>query len=235
MSIERAGERAYRELRDAIVDGELAPGTPLGEVEQAARLGVSRTPLREALARLESEGLVHPAGRGVIVSAVSLGRIRELFELREALEIQAARLAAERGDRAVFATLAARFGDVDELLDHDDPHRHGYYALVDELDRALDAAVGNEYLVAALATLRIHLVRVRRLAKHDPERLQEAAREHRVIVEALAAGDGELAAAATRVHLGRALASLLARSAEAGAEDLAAAPHSLPAPTRRSA
>lgn len=217
MTVERAGDRAYRALRDAIVDGELTPGTPLGEVEQAARLGVSRTPLREALARLEAEGLVAPHGRGVVVTEVSLDDIRALFELREPLETQAARLAAERGDPETFARLAARFGDIGELLDHDDPARHGYYALVDELDAALDAAVGNAHLVAALAKVRLHLVRVRRLARHDPVRLEEAAREHRVLVEAIASGDADLAVAATRVHLGKALASLTARSTPTGA------------------
>ena len=96
----RASDRAYAALRDEIIEWRLPPGTVLGEVEQSARLGVSRTPLREALRRLSADGLVAAAGgRGVVVTDVALDDIRELFELRRALEEQAARLAAERGDR----------------------------------------------------------------------------------------------------------------------------------------
>ena len=69
----RASDRAYATLREEIVDGLLAPGTVLGEVEQSARLGLSRTPLREALSRLVSDGLAAPSrGRGLLVTAVSL-------------------------------------------------------------------------------------------------------------------------------------------------------------------
>ena len=83
----RASDKAYQTLLDEIVEGSLAPGTVLAEVEQAARLGVSRTPLREALAHLRKDGLVEPlAGRGLIVTAISIDDIVELYELRQPLE-----------------------------------------------------------------------------------------------------------------------------------------------------
>ena len=93
---ERASDRAYEALRSEILDGVLLPGTVLGEVEQSARLGVSRTPLREALSRLTADALVEPSGRGLVVTELSTDSIRELYELRQALEEQAARLAAAR-------------------------------------------------------------------------------------------------------------------------------------------
>src|SRR5690606_7308296 len=106
----RASDRAYRALRDDIIDWALPPGTVLGEVEQADRIGVSRTPLREALSRLVADGLVAPqAGRGLVVTDVSVDNIRELFEVRRALEEQAARLAARRADASTFAALEAEF------------------------------------------------------------------------------------------------------------------------------
>ena len=206
---QRASDRAYLTLRDEIVEWELRPGSVLGEVEQSTRLGVSRTPLREALARLVADGLVSSqSGRGLVVTNLSLASIREIFEVRQALEEQAARLAARRGDTAVFDQLEREFAAVNELLEHDDPARHAYYGLVARLDDAVDNAVDNSYLTAALATLRTHLVRVRRLAVDDPARLSAAAAEHLLIVQAIAARDPELAAHATQVHLHQALRNI---------------------------
>jgi DNA-binding FadR family transcriptional regulator len=81
----RASDRAYETLRQEILHWRLAPGAVLGEVEQAARLGISRTPLREALSRLMADGLVEAqSGRGLVVASVSSEAVHELFELREA-------------------------------------------------------------------------------------------------------------------------------------------------------
>lgn len=206
----RASDKAYRTLRGEIIDWQLPPGTVLGEVEQSTRLGVSRTPLREALARLTADGLVATqAGRGLVVTDVSTDNIRELFEVRRALEEQAARLAAERGDRAVFEELEREFLAVPTMLEAEDPARHDYYELVARLDRAIDGSVANPYLVTAMRNLRTHLVRIRRLARDDTDRLQDAAREHLTIVRAIAAHDPELAAHATHLHLHQALEHLL--------------------------
>ncbi|BAS12952.1 2-methylcitrate dehydratase 2 [Arthrobacter sp. Hiyo8] len=104
----RASDKAYAALREDIIEWRLAPGTVLAEVEQSERLGVSRTPVREALGRLSAEGLTTAAGgRGVVVTDISLEDIDELFELRETLEGKAAALAAVRGERPVFERLHA--------------------------------------------------------------------------------------------------------------------------------
>ncbi|MCW4386372.1 GntR family transcriptional regulator [Salinibacterium sp. SYSU T00001] len=207
----RASDRAYSTLRSEIVEWMLPPGTVLGEVEQAERLGVSRTPLREALSRLVADGLVAPqAGRGLVVTDISIDNIRELFEVRRALEEQAARLAAERADRALFATLEEEFHAAPALLTGDDPKRRDYYDLVARFDDAIDASVANPYLVTALRSLRTHLVRIRRLSRDDAERLRAAASEHLLIVHAIRLGDPDLAAHATHVHLHHALTSALA-------------------------
>ncbi|KAA9148893.1 FCD domain-containing protein, partial [Microbacterium lushaniae] len=83
------------------------------------------------------------------------------------------------------------------------------YALIARFDAAIDAAVVNDYLTSALRTVRTHLVRVRRMARDNPVRLRESAREHELIASAIAAGDGELAAHATHVHLHNALTTIL--------------------------
>lgn len=204
----RASDRAYRALLDEIQNGDLPPGTVLGEVEQSARLGVSRTPLREALGRLASDGLVaQQSPRVTVVTGIDAGDIRELFEVRRALEETAARLASQRGDAGAFAALAAEFARAapDGLHGLD-----AYYVLIARFDAEIDAAIANEYLASSLRGLRTHLVRVRRLARDNPERLAASVSEHRLIAAAIAAGDGELAAHATHVHLHNALTSILA-------------------------
>ena len=203
----RASDRAYRTLLDEIQSGRLAPGAVLGEVEQAARLGVSRTPLREALGRLGADGLVvQQSPRVTVVSDLDAGDIRELFEVRRALEETAARLAAERGDAATFATLADQFAaaSVDGEAGADD-----YYRLIARFDTALDVAVANDYLTSALRGIRTHLVRVRRLARDNPGRLAASVAEHRLIASAIAARHADLAAHATHVHLHNALTNIL--------------------------
>ncbi|GAA2977269.1 DNA-binding GntR family transcriptional regulator [Microbacterium terrae] len=201
----RASDRAYSTLLGEIQSGTLRPGSVLGEVEQASRLGVSRTPLREALGRLASDGLVvQQSPRMTVVTAIDADDIQELFELRRALEEAAARLAAERGDRARFGDLASSLAAVDL-----DTGRDAYYALISRFDEELDAAVANDYLVSALRTVRTHLVRVRRLARDNPGRLAASVSEHRLIASAIAAGDADLAAHATHVHLHNALTNIL--------------------------
>lgn len=206
----RASDRAYRTLLAEIQTGELAPGTVLGEVEQAARLGVSRTPLREALGRLASDGLVaQQSPRVTVVTDVDADDIRELFEVRRALEESAARLAAVRGDAATFAALADEFARASPRAGHATDGLDAYYALIARFDLAIDASVANDYLTSALRGVRTHLVRVRRLARDNPARLAASVDEHRLIASAIAAGDAELAAHATHVHLHNALVNIL--------------------------
>lgn len=207
----RASERVYRQIRDEIVAWHLLPGAELSEVDQASRLGVSRTPVREALGRLHGEGLaVVGKGRTLVVSGLSGADVVHLFELREALETQAARLAARRAEPSVFGALAERFATAPSLVRDDDPDRVAYYALVGDLDRAIDDALGSPYLLRALVSLRSHVARVRRLARDNPERLVRAATEHHLIATAIADGDEVLAAQATAVHLRSSLTTVLA-------------------------
>jgi GntR family transcriptional regulator, rspAB operon transcriptional repressor len=208
----RASETAYQLLRDEIIQWKLEPGTPLGEVETSLRLGVSRTPLREALSRLIAEGLVRTGpGRTAVVTSLSRADIVELFELREALETQSARLAARRRDASVFESLRADFlagthasKGASSVAAEDRP-----YVLADALDLAIDEAAASVYLRGALRDLRGHLARVRRSAHSNSERLARATTEHILIVDAILAQDEVLAASATSVHLHNSLENIL--------------------------
>lgn len=212
----RASDRAYEALRDDIIEWRLKPGTVLGEVEQSARLGVSRTPLREALSRLTAEGLTaaHP-GRGVVVTEVSLEKITGLFDVRIALDCTAAALAAACDDREIFHELTGRCESASPFIRESDAGRQEYYRLVAELDAAIDTAAANPYLLQAQRQLRTHLIRVRRLARDDVPRLLASATEHAQIARAIAQGNADLAVAATKVHLYNSLKYLLATREEA--------------------
>lgn len=204
----RASDRAYATLLEEIQNGELRPGAVIAEAEQAERLGVSRTPMREAISRLEADGLVlQQSPRVTVVSGFDTDVIRDLFETRRVLEEAVARLAAGRGDREIFRALAGDFRaahpeDGEVAADE-------YYALISRFDAAVDAAVDNAYLTQALRTIRTHLVRARRLARDNADRLRASVAEHELIAEAIAAGDTELAAHATHLHLHHALTAIL--------------------------
>ena len=208
----RASDKAYASLRDDILHGEFPPGAAFAEVEQARRLNVSRTPIREAFARLAAEGLlVALSGRGYVVSELSRQTIVELFELRQVLEVQIASLVAARRDPAPFLALRDEFTAAIETLQR--PEQEGghsaYYDLVGRLDAAMDDAVQSRYLVSSIRQLRPHLIRARRLAKDNPERLLDSAREHLMIVEGIVDGDPAMAAHATSIHLKRSLKHIL--------------------------
>lgn len=202
----RASEKAYQALLDEIVDGTLTPGTVLAEVEQSERIGVSRTPLREALSQLRKDGLIEPqAGRGLIVTDISVDDIVELYELRQPLEQQAARLAAARGDSTIFSHLANQFREAASLIDSGEVGIRAYYQLNEKLDRAIEDSLSSPYLVSALKTLHLHLSRIRRLSRSNTSRLKAAAIETLVIIEAIVDRNADLAASATQVHLHQSL------------------------------
>ncbi|MBP2217450.1 GntR family transcriptional regulator [Arthrobacter sp. CAN_C5] len=207
----RASDRAYAALKSDIVEWRLVPGTVLAEVEQSARLGVSRTPLREALARLGAEGLTAAqTGRGVVVTDISLEKMTQLFDVRLALDCKAAELAANRRDPGVFTALADRFETAGNLITGEDPDQRDYYALVSDLDDAVDDAADNQFLRQAQNQLRAQLVRIRRLAKDNSDRLLASAAEHAQIARSIARGNPDRAAAATTIHLHNSLDHLLA-------------------------
>lgn len=215
----KASEKAYNSLVTEILDGSLQPGTLLTEVEQSSRLGISRTPLREALSKLSADGLVLSlSGRGARVAPVSREGITRLYEMRRSLEELAARLAARRGDPLVFSRLADDFAQAEAELTDSEDTIDLYYDLNRRFDEAIDDAVNNDYLVSALRTIRQHATRFRRIARSDVTRLRRSATETRVICEAIVQREEDVAAHATHIHLHYSLKHILGTLPEQSSE-----------------
>lgn len=190
-------EEAHRALKRLLLAGEFPIGHRLGEERLGARIGVSRTPVREALARLHAEGLVrrHPEG-GYEPVFPDMDRIGELYEVRKALELLAVRRSHDRD-----ALLALR-QDWAAMLEDPAGHADPEFVLVDEdFHVRLALASGNHALAELLGTVneRIRLVRV-----HDflaAERIVATVDEHLGILDALLADDPEGAAARLEAHI----------------------------------
>jgi len=191
-------DSAYRRLRAWIDEWTLEPGAVLGEVDLAARLSVSRTPLREALARLRREGLIEQApGRSAVVAPVSIETAVHLYQAREALESYALRLAARGPARHLLEPIA----DEIELALTASAGPERAYELTASFDAALENACQNPVLATMLEELNVRLARLRRLSHHKPDRIRRALEQRAAIARAVIAGDGELATELNSVRL----------------------------------
>ncbi|MGF1594272.1 MAG: GntR family transcriptional regulator [Kiloniellaceae bacterium] len=206
-------ERAYEGLLAAIAEGRLTPGQAVRETALAAQLGISRTPIREALQRLARDGLVRlDARNGARVAELSLEAIQELYDLREILEGSAARLAALGAKANHLQRLNAILEK--EAAQLDDP---AALARLNKLyHRTLCEAANNRYLTSAVATFSTTLLLLGPTTLAADRRAGESHAEHRAIVEAVAAGDGARAEALMRGHIGRAREIRIAMMLEAG-------------------
>jgi DNA-binding GntR family transcriptional regulator len=200
----RQSERAYIALRDEIVSSALAPGEALPEAATAARLNVSRSPVREATRRLASEKLVTIVpGRGAFVATVSLTDALELYQLREALEPLACRLAAGHPDEARLTETMAAMREAPELITAGDIS--GYHQLCGDMDRAIAAMTGNSRLESMLIEVWQQAARLRGVAGSNATRLLESVSEHEQLLRAMLERDATLAESLCRAHIRRSM------------------------------
>jgi DNA-binding GntR family transcriptional regulator len=196
-------DQAYRALREDIIEGRLQPGERITERQLAERLGVSPTPVREALGRLEHEHLIERSGtRRIQVTEPSHKRLFELTLIEAALRGVAARLAAENATTAEIAALRELYqGATDASLA---PERA--LALTRELHASIDRASHNETLISMIATATafdwdFRLTTVSEIFGPDRGRVMDRHREHGAIVEAIADRDGPRAERLMREHI----------------------------------
>jgi len=190
----------YEELKSAIVDLRLSPGDPLREATLAEQLGVSKTPIREALTRLEQEGLVETTSfKGAVVSGYSRQDLIEIYELRELLENAAARAAAESmsdTDRDRLRRICRESRTLTKGRD-----AAGLAALISAFDDVLFDQVRNSRIRALIGNLRAHLTRIGHLTAEIPGRIEASVDEHEKILEAIAARDPDLAERQMSKHI----------------------------------
>lgn len=191
------GEQAYQQLIEAIAKGELAPGTRLREVELSERLGLSRTPVREALRALESDGIVHHQPRqGAVVRQLDHAEVMELYEMRAVLEGTAARLAARMASEVELRGLIALNEDFTAAMDPKVAAQ-----INRQFHRALCGAARNRFLTKAVEGLEKTLLILGPTTLMLDARVKEAAAEHAAIIAALQARDGREAEMLMRGHI----------------------------------
>ncbi len=191
-------DAAYKVLRQSILRGDLAAGERLRSDALANELKVSRTPVREALRKLEAEGLVERSGSGLIVREFSEKDLTELFYVREALEGMAARLAAENAT-------PSEIGEIGELLDDMDAvGQRGEVAalrpLTGEFHQLICRAAHNDRLLQSLKSLLEHVRQMQTSTLYVEGRLAEALKEHRDLLRAIEARDADRAERLARAH-----------------------------------
>lgn len=202
-----ARDRVYDALREAIVSAELEPGRRLSENELAERLGVSRTPVREALVRLRDDRLVAIVPQlGTFVTLIGHDGVADAHFVREALECNAVRLAAARAGAHDLSGLQANISAQEQAAEADDAE--GFDRLDEALHRTICDLSGREVAWRISQRARGQLDRVRRLSLPAPGYRLQMLEEHREVLAALSAGDAERAEHTLRHHLRMVLSHL---------------------------
>lgn len=190
----------YAALRDAIVRAEIEPGVRLSENDLAHQLGVSRTPIREALSRLRDDRLVEVVPQlGTFVSKISTQAVTDAQFIRESLECAAARVAAERVGEESLAELEENLHSQERARDAED--LDAFYVLDDAYHHKLCDLSGHLSVWPVSERAKSHLNRLRRISLAVPDYLPAMIVEHREVLDALAGHDPDAAEAALRHHL----------------------------------
>lgn len=206
----------YEELKGAILDLRLPPGSPLREATLAQRLGVSKTPVREALMRLEQEGLTEVRSfRGAVVSGYSRRDLMEIYEVRELLEVPAVRDATITMQEADRKLLAALMEESKRLLEESDTEQ--LVTAITEFDTFFYERVQNRRIQTMIENIQAHLTRIGLLTADIPGRMAASIAEHARIADAIRARDPDAAALYMRDHI-RSVRDAQVSSLDASAE-----------------
>ena len=193
----RQGQDAYQRLVEAIRARGLKPGDRLIETELAERLGISRTPVREAIRQLESDGLItHLPRAGVIVRQLDYAEITELYEMRAVLEGTAARFASRAASDIELADLESINAEMKAA-----PGTGALYEANRQFHGVLLNAARNRYLVKSVEAIQKTLLILGPSTMEEGDRAARAIEEHEALIAALRARDGNAAEAQMRAHI----------------------------------
>lgn len=192
-------ERVYLHIKDLILDGEFKAGDRLVERELAERLNISRTPIREALFRLESQGFVKTVPRkGVIVADISEKEIIEVFTILSSLEVLAAKLAVQKLDEGMESKFTDSIQKVKEYLKNQE---EDLAELHRELNHLLYSSAKNVKLYEMLSGLSDYIRAFAKIGHKNPGRAKQSMDEHLKIMEAIVNKEMEMAEYLTKIHI----------------------------------
>ncbi|MBZ9993192.1 GntR family transcriptional regulator [Mesorhizobium sp. BH1-1-4] len=189
-------QNVERQLREMILGLEIGPGEKLTERWIEGQFGASRTPVRAALLRLETEGLVGRDGRGWTVSPINLAELEQIAVYREAVEVAALRLTCKQAEKGAIDVIEAMLDACDENTAREEWHRVGM-----DFHIELARLSGNEFLFRAVRDAMTRLSRARWLEVRDETALGRAWLEHRAILAATRLGEGDEAARLLSAHI----------------------------------
>ncbi|CCV09393.1 putative transcriptional regulatory protein,GntR family [Mesorhizobium metallidurans STM 2683] len=196
-------ETIVNHLRDMIIEGDLAPGTRLHEGQLGEQLGVSRTPLREAIKYLASEGLVELVpSRGAVVKRFGAREVQDMLTVLQAMEELAGRLACDLASDAQVAAIRATHDEMIRCYETKD--RMQYYKLNQQIHSMIVALSGNTTLIDIHGTLQTRLKRIRFVGHEGPENWAAAVAEHNEMIAALELRDKDRLSKILGCHLQKA-------------------------------
>lgn len=198
-------DKAYTAIRSMIKNGELKPNMPLREPALAEALSISRTPIRQALHRLETEGLVAFHRNGMVVAALDRQRVMELYYFLESLESMAAHYMAHYANADEIATLHDLNQREEDLLDN----ASELSSLNAQFHTMIYRGARNRYLLKTVLSIRDQIFLLGKTTLGNPGRSAQANKEHRAIVQAIQDRNPDAAEAAMRTHIRSALTERL--------------------------
>jgi len=191
-------EAVIMRIRDAIRQGSLSPNDRLTELGIAEQLGVSRTPVREAMERLIADGLLSQVGpRGTTVTQLNREQVLQLYSLREVLEGAAASFAAQHASSVEMDAIM----NLHDMMENPKHSPRTLAELNEDFHRAIYAAAHNEYLDHTACRMADFLILLKGTTYSAPERPKQAQIEHKTIIQAIAKRDAESAEKASRKHI----------------------------------
>ncbi|PRR69901.1 putative HTH-type transcriptional regulator YdfH [Moorella humiferrea] len=199
------GQKVYEQIKEAIINNTIKPGTMIQERILAEKLGVSRTPVREALRRLNSEGLIELIpGKGATVTKITIEDIREIMQVREPLECLAVKLAAERIQPQDIKYLEEMIANWDKEINCTDPAQINFQSLSTKdiaFHEYIVEIAGNKRLASILNMLRDQIRRITFLTQDNKNRIETSFPQHLKILEALKQRDPAAAEENMRQHM----------------------------------
>ena len=200
------GSQLHRILRRAIIEGEFLPGQTISEIEMSKRYAISRQPVREAFIKLSEERLIEVRPqRGTYVRKIAVSEVLDARHLREIIEVSIVREVATRHDDNLLADLRNNLKHQSAVAPGD---RRSFFELDEEFHRTLALHAGREYAWRVTESIKAQMNRVRFLALDIAMPATELLGEHTAIVDAIAAGDADLAARRMEAHLRGILSSI---------------------------